>query len=304
MAISLNLLQLHGNPSLPKFPNSNWLRPAVYFRAPMRATVVMSQITPSYWAAINEDIEEHLRRIIIAKDPPVVYEPLGHFVFSAPRNSAAAMCIAACEFVGGHRDQAMAAATALQLIYAATYTREYPPLTARGSSNAAMVDRVYAPNIQLLTGVGIAPIGFEILAGSCDLSESGSDRVRRVMGEMARAMGSEGWIGGQFKELEEVTAAAEAEEVIEKTEGELHARGGACGAILGSGSEEEIEKMRKYGRIVGMVKGLSKKVFGGKENERKREKIKELKALAFKELEGFKGEKVDQMCNFFDFEGL
>ncbi|CAK9309609.1 unnamed protein product [Citrullus colocynthis] len=301
MAISLNLLQLQPNPARPKFFKWNPVRPAVYFRAPARLTVVMSQISPSYWAAINEDIEDHLRRAIPAKDPPAVYEPLGHFVFSAPRNSAPALCIAACELVGGGRDQAIVAATALQLIHAATYTRQYPPLTARAISRAAVVDRVYGPNIQLLTGDGIAPMVFEILAGSCDWSESGSERIRRVMVEMARAMGTEGWIGGQFRGLEET---ATAEEVSEKTEGRLHACGGACGAILGGGNEEEIEKMRKYGKLVGMVKGMSKNVFGGKENERKKEKIEELKNLAFKELKDFKGENVHEIYGFLDFEGL
>ncbi|XP_038896497.1 heterodimeric geranylgeranyl pyrophosphate synthase small subunit, chloroplastic-like [Benincasa hispida] len=301
MAISLNLLQLQANPARPKFLKWNPVRPAVYFRAPARSTVVMSQITPSYWATINEDIEDHLRQVIPAKDPPAVFEPLGHFIFSAPRNSAPALCIAACELVGGRRDKAMAAATALQLIHAATYTREYPPLTAREISRAAVVDRIYGANIQLLTGDAIAPIVFEILAGSCDWSESGSERVQHVMVEMARAMGTEGWVGGQFRGLEE---EATAEEVSEKTEGGLHACGGACGAILGGGSEEEIEKMRKYGKLVGMVKGLSKNVFGGKENERKREKIEEFKVLAFKVLEGFKGEKVHEIYGFLDFEGL
>ncbi|KGN44166.1 heterodimeric geranylgeranyl pyrophosphate synthase small subunit, chloroplastic [Cucumis sativus] len=300
MAISLNLLQLQPNLARPKFFQTNSLPPMPYVRLPPRSAAVMSQITPSYWAAINEDIEDHLRRVIPVKDPVAVYEPLGHFIFSAPRNSAPALCIAACELVGGHRDQAMAAATAIQLIYAATCTHEYPPLTARGK-RASVVDRVYGSNVQLMTGDGITPMGFEILAESCDWSERGSERVRRVMVEVARAMGTEGWIGGQFRGLEE---EATVEEVIEKTEGGLHACGGACGAIMGGGNEEEIEKMRKYGKLVGIVKGLTQIVFGGKENERKREKIEELKVLAFKELEGFNGEMVPQIYGFLDFVRL
>lgn len=302
MAISLSLLQFHGNPAPSNFSKSNPVRSAVYFRAPARATVVLLK-SSSYWTAVNEDIEDNLRRVIPAKDLPVVYEPLRHFVFSSPRNSAPALCIAACELVGGSRDQAMAAATAIRLIHSAIYTREYPPLTARGISRAAVVDRRYDSNIQLMLGDGIVPIGFEILAGSCGGSESESERIRRVMVEMARTMGAEGWIGGKYKGLEEEDAE---EEVSEMTEGGLHACGGACGAILGGGSEEEIEKMRKYGKFVGMVKGLSKKVFGEKENERKRKKIEELKVLALNELKGnFKGEIVHEICyGFFDFEGL
>ncbi|KAL0560797.1 hypothetical protein IC582_001210 [Cucumis melo] len=300
MAISLNLLQLQPNLARPKFFQTNLVPPAPYVRPPPRSTVFMSQITPSYWAAINEDIEDHLRRVIPVKDPLAVYEPLGHFILSAPRNSASALCIAACELVGGHRDQAMAAATAIQLIHAATCTHEYPPLTASGT-RAAVVERVYKPSIQLMTGDGIAPMGFEILAESCDWSERGSERVRRVMVEVSRAMGTEGWIGGQFRGLDE---EATVEEVIEKREGGLHACGGACGAIMGGGNEEEIEKMRKYGKLVGMAKGLTKNVFGGKENEKKREKIEELKVLAFKELEGFNGEMVHEIYGFLDFVGL
>nr|XP_048325062.1 heterodimeric geranylgeranyl pyrophosphate synthase small subunit, chloroplastic-like [Ziziphus jujuba var. spinosa] len=295
-------IHLHGHPRVYNLFVSNPNRPSLCY-SPM--IITMSQQDQSHWSSINADIEAHLKQAIPLRPPLSVFEPVHHFTFSAPKNTAPALCIAACELVGGHRDQAIAAASALHLMHAATFTHENLPLTDRPKPKP-MIHHAHKPNIQLLIPDGMVPFGFELLANSDDPAQDNSDRVLRVIVEIARAMGSNGVVEGLYEEflveqsdgegLSDVSLAATIKRTCEKKEGELHACAAACGAILGGGSEEEIEKLRKYGLYVGMRQGYLNRV-GKKEKELERV-VEELRNLALKELQHFEGGKVEAISSF------
>ncbi|GAB4825084.1 hypothetical protein Ancab_007958 [Ancistrocladus abbreviatus] len=119
------LLHINGAKlQLPIFTSSNNLhRPSSSSSyRPMR---VLASNNQSYWTSINESIEAHLRQAIRIREPLVVFEPLHQLTFSAPRTTAPALCVAACELVGGHRNQAIATAAALHLMHAATYAHDH-----------------------------------------------------------------------------------------------------------------------------------------------------------------------------------
>ena len=288
--------RLNGNQTFHILSRSSAVRPSLPHRSMM---ITMSQ-NQSYWASVNSEIEAHLKQAIPLRPPLQVFEPMHHLVFAAPQNTAPALCLAACELVGGHRDQAMAAASALHLMHAASFTHEHLPLTDRPRPKSRpMIHHAYGPNIELLLGDAIIPFGFELLARSDDPAQNNSDRILRVTIEMTRAMGSQGMVEGQYYELEcpqsdgeELCDIGWIEQVCKKKEGGLHACGAACGAILGGGSEEEIEKLRRFGLYVGMIQGAGRKEKGLKEV------VEELRNLALKELEEFKGRKVEAISSF------
>ncbi|CAK9155859.1 unnamed protein product [Ilex paraguariensis] len=257
--------------------------------------------TQSYWTSIEADIAAHLKRAIPIRPPVSVFEPMHYLTFAAPRITASALCIAACELVGGDRDQAMAAASALHLMHAAAYTHEHLPLTDRIRPKPA-IHHAYSPNVELLTGDGIIPFGLELLAKSIVKNGSNSDRILRVIVEITRAVGSEGVVDGQYKEFlcsqskgEESWNLGDIEYVCKKKEGGLYACGAACGAILGGGSEEEVQKLRKYGLYVGMIEGM---LYGVGRNKKGMEgEVEKLRGLATKELEIFNGRKIEKICS-------
>lgn len=202
----------------------------------------------------------------------------------------------------------MAAASALLLLQVAIYTHEQLPLTDRPKSRPGpMIPHAYGPNVELLTGDGIAPLGFELLARSDDPADDGrSNRILRVMVEISRAVGSGGVIEAQYRKSKTTTTLgtrSDDEElchvegirgVVEKNEGGLHACGAACGAVLGGGSEEEIERLRKYGFYVGIMQGMLQRGFGdGKE-------VEEARNLALQELQFFKDREVDAISTFIN----
>ena len=297
-------LHINGN---PKFLLHNRFIPRPLSRSntlchvAMKITMSQSHQS-SYYTSIADDIEAHLKQSITIKPPISVFEPMYNLVFSAPPNSAPALCVAACELVGGRRSQAMAAASALHLIHAASFTHENLHLTDRPNSKP-MVHHAYDPNVELLIPDAIVPFGFELLARSNDPAQNDSDRVLRVIVEITRAVGSQGIIDGQHQE--NIVSRSNGKEpnnlkwidyTCRKKEGELHACAAACGAILGGANEEEIEILRKFGLYVGMIQGYSK-IVGSKERELERV-VEELKDLALKELEHFKGRKVEAISSF------
>ncbi|CAL5341719.1 hypothetical protein CsSME_00026174 [Camellia sinensis var. sinensis] len=296
-----------GKSSLPSLSKSNHSRPSsLSCYRPMMITM-MAQSQP-YWASIESDIEVHLKNAIHVRPPVTVFKPMHCLVFAAPKTKASALCVAACELVGGDRDRAMDAASAIHLMHAAAYTHEHLPLTDRPISKP-MIHHTYGPNIELLTGDGIVPFGFELLARSVDPAQKNSGRILRVIIEITRAIGSLGVVDGRYTEIRGTQSNGEElrdedtwmEHVCKKKVGEMHACGAACGAILGGGSEEEIEKLRKYGLHVGMIQGMMMMVNGlGRKEEREMEVVERLKVLALKELESFDAKKVDLISSLVE----
>ncbi|KAJ4844380.1 hypothetical protein Tsubulata_002329 [Turnera subulata] len=268
----------------------------------------------NYWTSLNQEIDAHLKQAIPLRPPLSVYEPMHHLTFSAPRTPAPALCIAACELVGGHRDQALPAASALRLMHAAAFTHEQlPALKDRPRpGRPPNYTHKFEPNIELLTGDGLVPFGMELLASSDDPAQEMLDRILRVIVEITRAMGSQGFVEGQYKESqyggidgEEAVQVAWIGEVCKKKEGELHACAGACGAILGGGSDEEVEKLRRYGLYVGTIRGIDI-ISGGVESKDEKllllEEVNKLRNLAVEELRGFDQGKVEKISSIIDNE--
>ncbi|OIT29044.1 heterodimeric geranylgeranyl pyrophosphate synthase small subunit, chloroplastic [Nicotiana attenuata] len=253
----------------------------------------------SYWASIESEIEAHLKKVISIRPPESVFEPMHYLTFTTPKSTAPALCVAACELVGGERAQAMAAASAIHLMHVATYTHQH--MHGFGPKPGPAIDHKFGPNIELLTGDGIMSFAIVLLAKAMSPARENSDKILRVITEVTRAVGSQGLLEGQFRAIEWSQSGNGDEEMLEyvckKKEGEIHACGAACGAILGDGSDEEVESLRNYGLYVGTIQGMINGV--GRNNKNKR--MEELRILAMKELQiRFKGKKVSPIASLIE----
>ncbi|KAL3508479.1 hypothetical protein ACH5RR_027880 [Cinchona calisaya] len=292
----------HGRKNLLGFSRLNPNRSLLCYR-PLVVRMAQKQ---NYWANIEADIQTHLQKAIPIRTPVSVFEPMHYLTFAAPRTTAPALCIAACELVGGDRTEAMAAAAAIQLMHAASYTHQHLPLTDRPRPKPT-IEHKFNPNIELLTADGIMPFGFELLAESMDSGHINADRILRVIVEISQATGSRGVVDGQFRGLDLTQSDNEGssdlgviEYVSKKKDGELHACAAACGAILGGGSEEEIENLRKYGLYAGMIQGL---LYGVGRNEKGvKEMVEKLRTSAMKELENFKYREIEAISSLVEAE--
>lgn len=264
-----------------------------------------------YWDSINLHILTHLEKSIPARAAPSVSEPLRRLALAAPRTSEPALCVAACELVGGSRNQALDAAAALHLVHAAAFLHDNLPLTDQPNSRPAPRPTAHlglGPNIELLTGDGMVPLALELLGRSNDPAQGNSGRILRAMVEIMRAVGSQGAVTGRYYgQMGRVGQSAGhqrleswVDQVCDKREGGLHACGGACGAILGGGAEEEIERLRAYGYYVGMIRGIDSEYGGtaGREHaDELKQLLEEMRRLAIMNLKGFDGAKAEEISS-------
>ncbi|KAL8127309.1 heterodimeric geranylgeranyl pyrophosphate synthase small subunit 2, chloroplastic-like [Apium graveolens] len=295
------MFNLHGKLSSTVCSPPSLNRSRSFYR-PVVAITTVEQLNKSYWAAIKTQIDAHLKKSITIRPPTSVFEPMHHLTFSASKSTAPPLCVAACELVGGSADDAINAASAIHLMHAAAFTHEHLPLSDGPMHKGSTVEHMFKCNIELLTPDGMVPFGFELL-GLSEQAQKNPDKILRVIIEISGAVGSQGIVDGMYQEVLYGESQGEDDEkmveyVCEKKEGELHACAGACGGILGGGSEEEIEKLRKFGLYVGMIQGMVNGI--GKNKEGRFEIVKKLKSLALKELEFFGAKNVDQISTLLE----
>lgn len=239
----------------------------------------------SYWDSIHSDIDSHLKKAIPIREPVSVFEPMHHLTFSPSKTNAPALCVAACELVGGNREDAIVAASAIHLMHVAIYTREHLCISDQSKSEPKIPHR-FGPNIELLTVSGILPFGFELLAGSMNPANNNSDKLLRVMIEITRAVGAQGMVNHENNDNKFNQSSGQPSR-------RLHGCGAACGAILGGGTDEEIERLKTFGVYVGKIEGLLSNM-GQKEGDKK-QLVEKWRALAIKELEYFDNRKIEQI---------
>ncbi|CAM8890870.1 unnamed protein product [Rhodiola kirilowii] len=273
---------------------------------PKPSRIQMIRAATAYRESVDSDIDAHLKKVVTIRPPFEVFQPMHQLVFSTPINIASALCVAACEVVGGHRSNALSAAAALHLMHVATSAHENLLM----GNNKVHHKYPFGPNIELLTGDGVVPLGFELLAGQKCIGESSDDdftgRVVRVIVEITRAVGSRGVVDGQFRKYasnhSKHDLLCHERQLIElKLRGkrsEFYACGAACGAILGGGGEEEIERLRRFGLYMGMIN----QTVNEEEEELywRREKVMELRNLGLKELEDFDEGKIEFVSSVVD----
>ncbi|XP_077220150.1 heterodimeric geranylgeranyl pyrophosphate synthase small subunit, chloroplastic-like [Tasmannia lanceolata] len=187
---------------------------------------------------------------------------------------------------------------------------------------------VYGVDMAILAGDALFPLGFSHIVTETPSNLVPANRILQVVAEMARAVGSTGMAAGQFIELNAGSGKEMVELVEEKKFGEMAECSAVCGGILGGAKEEEVERLRRYGRAVGVLyqvvdeileekeKGMGR--IEGEENRKGRNRVsyvgafgleramevaEELKKKAKRELEGFEiyQERVAPLYSFVDY---
>lgn len=181
---------------------------------------------------------------------------------------------------------------------------------------------IYGVDMAILAGDALFPLGFRHIVSHTPSDLVPESRLLRVIAEIARAVGSTGMAAGQYLDLEGGPNSVEF--VQEKKFGEMGELSAVCGGLLAGAEDEEVERLRRYGRAVGVLYQvvddiLEEKSKGKEDNERKKKKEKsyvrlygiekamevaeELRAEAKKELEGFEkyNEAAIPLHSFVDY---
>ncbi|GMH18121.1 hypothetical protein Nepgr_019962 [Nepenthes gracilis] len=278
----------------------------------------------TYWTTLIREINQKLDEAIPVSYPEQIYNAMRYSVLAdGAKRAPPVMCVAACELFGGNRLAAFPTACALEMVHAASLIHDDLPCMDDDSSRRGQPANhiVFGEGMAVLAGDALFPLGFSHIVSHTRSDLVPETRLLRVIAEIARAVGSTGMAAGQFLDLEGGPNAVDS--VQEKKFGEMAECSAVCGGLLGGADDDEIQRLRMYGKAVGIlyqvVNDVSQEMSGenrvGRKNkkgksyvsvygvEKAMEVAEDLRGQAKRELDGFKkyGERVVPLYSFVDF---
>ncbi|KAI3446304.1 hypothetical protein Pfo_002969 [Paulownia fortunei] len=278
----------------------------------------------TYWTALIKEIDQKLNDAVPVLYPERIYEAMRYSLLAkGAKRAPPVMCVAACELFGGNRAAAFPTASALEMVHAASLVHDDLPCMDDSPSRRGQPSnhKVFGVDMAILTGDALFALGFRHIVTHTPTDLVPETHLLQVIAEIARAVGSTGMAAGQFLDLEGRPNAVDF--VQEKKFGEMGQCSAVCGGILGGASDDEIQRLRKYGRAVGVLYQLVDDILEAKTetekdgNDKKKGKnyvsvygvekamevAEDLRSQAKKELDGLEkyGEKVLPLYSFVDY---
>ncbi|XP_074575841.1 geranylgeranyl pyrophosphate synthase 7, chloroplastic-like [Curcuma longa] len=195
--------------------------------------------------------------------PERIHEAMRYSLLAGGKRVRPVLCLAACEVVGGGSAWAMPAAVSVEMIHTMSLIHDDLPCMddddlRRGRPSC---HRAFDEATAVLAGDALLALAFGHLANPASYPADGSvppDRIVRAVGELSRCVGAEGLVAGQVADLEAtgigtpVTLDHLEFIHLHKTAALLEASV-VLGAILGGASDDQIEKLRKYAKSIGLL---------------------------------------------------
>lgn len=204
------------------------------------------------------DVNEALDKAVPQRYASKLYESMRYSLLAGGKRVRPVLCIAACELVGGTEELAMPTACAMEMIHTMSLIHDDLPCMDNDDLRRGKPSnhKVFGEGTALLGGVALHSFAFEHIA-ECTSKTVGNDRILRVICEVGRAGGSRGIMGGQSVDLASERDASVDLETLEwihshKT-GALLECSAVCGAIIAGALEDEIERIRKFARSIGLL---------------------------------------------------
>jgi geranylgeranyl diphosphate synthase type II len=167
------------------------------------------------------------------------------------------LALEACRAVGGRDAWTLPACCALEMIH--TYSLIHDDLPAmdddawrRGKPTAHVK---FGEAAAILSGDALHSLAFQILAEEPS-GRRFAERRAHVLSRVARAVGMQGMVGGQVRDLESEgrrVTRGELRRIHRTKTGALLAASAECGGILGGGSRKQVEALRRYGVSLGLA---------------------------------------------------
>ncbi|KAK9129951.1 hypothetical protein Sjap_010438 [Stephania japonica] len=213
----------------------------------------------SYMVEKANSVHQALDEAVSLKEPLKIHEAMRYSLLAGGKRVRPALCIAACELVGGEESLAMPAACAVEMIHTMSLIHDDLPCMDNDDLRRGKPTnhKVYGEDVAVLAGDALLALAFEHVANAT--KGVSPARVVRAIGELARVIGTEGLVAGQVVDIQ--SEGRDVGEVgIEQLE-YIHLHKTAAllegsvvmGAIVGGGGDEEVERLRRYATCVGLL---------------------------------------------------
>ncbi len=188
-----------------------------------------------------------------------IVSAMNHSIMAGGKRLRPILCISACEVVGGSEEKCLTTACAIEMIH--TYSLIHDDLPAmdnddlrRGKPTCHIA---FDEATAILSGDALLTLGFQVLSQkSNDLPEEDGFKRLDIIHQIAVAAGYKGMIAGQMLDILSEGKKLDLEELkqlhLAKT-GALIEASIYSGAVLGGGTESQIEKLLEYGNNIGLA---------------------------------------------------
>lgn len=209
----------------------------------------------SQWIAyIEEKLEEFMPKQ--GEFPPVIFEAMAYSLFAGGKRLRPMMLLAACEAVGGNKEEALPFACAMEMIH--TYSLIHDDLPAMDNDDyrrgRLTNHKVFGEDMAILAGDGLLHHAMEVMADAC--YNNPSRKTTGAMQAIAHGAGVHGMLIGQVVDVFYEGKPLEANILefihINKTAAMIRASLKA-GAILGGATDAVAESFALAGEKIGVA---------------------------------------------------
>lgn len=212
----------------------------------------------AYMAEVRNATDARLHQLLPAETlyPEVIHQAMAYSVFAGGKRFRPVLCLAACEAVGGFRQQALDGACAMECIH--TYSLIHDDLPGMDDDDyrrgKLTNHKVFGEGMAILAGDALLTYAFEILSNMDDGSNSA--QFLQIIKEVSRASGTAGMIGGQVVDIlseQEKPTANLLNYIHNHKTGALIVASVRMGAILGGANAEQLAALTQYAHQLGLA---------------------------------------------------
>ncbi|KAK7252890.1 hypothetical protein RIF29_37147 [Crotalaria pallida] len=206
-----------------------------------------------------DTINKALDAAVALREPETIQGAMRYSLLAGGKRVRPMLCIAACDLVGGSQEMAIPAACAVEMIHTMSLIHDDLPCMdnddlRRGKPTS---HKVFGEDLAILAGDALLAFAFEHVASAT--KGVSPARVVRAIAELAKSVGGDGLVAGQVMDIHSEGLSVSEVKLerlefihIHKTAVLLEAAV-VLGAIMGGGTDEEIERLRKYARCIGLL---------------------------------------------------
>lgn len=202
-------------------------------------------------------VDGKLREYLANEEPllAVLQESIDYTLFSGGKRVRPLFCFIVGELFGVSPDRLVSLACALEMIHTASLIMDDLPhmddaKIRRGKPANHMI---YGQDVAALASIGLLTRAYEVVLKDPRLPE---DKKARVVAELARVVGIDGMVGGQFVDLKYAGRDMQ-QDVLQyihtnKT-ASLFVASGTTAAIIGDAQPREVEALKAYAEHLGFA---------------------------------------------------
>jgi geranylgeranyl pyrophosphate synthase len=206
---------------------------------------------------LREKVETRLDALVPPADrqPPELHRSMRHTLLAPGKRVRALLTLFAANHFHGDDPRALDAACALEMVHAASLILDDLPAMDNASLRRGLPanHQIYGEATAMLAAIGLLSRAFGVIAEDETLNMAQRARLARVL---SRAVGSEGLVAGQERDLKWSPESATREEVAfvhrHKTAA-LFAAAAEMGAVAAAADERQIGQMRAFGDRLGLA---------------------------------------------------